>query len=432
MISSAMILARARWPQGCPWPWILFFTALSARLIYILQGHEVPPQDTPDYDEIALNLLRGEGFVARQNWFGYEMRSWRSPFYPFFLASVYQLAGYSHFAVKVAQALVGAGSVVLVYELAGKLRPQIAPTAGLCAAFYGPLVASANEVMSEVWFTFWILLAAWRLVGAMEGGRGTRVNCLAGGAAIGMAALTRPVGLIFFPAFVMTAVLRFRHRALCRSFWVALALVIVVIPWTWRNYQVHGEWVPISTHGGFIVAGSNASDPGWRQDRGWGIERTFFEEIPGEVERDRYWYRQGVDFATSNPGAYLRLAGERFLRFWYFLTPDYNFWFMSVLPFFLAGVYRDWSKGGFLLLSSFSALSIFVFTFVLYGSTRFRLPLEPLFIIFAAAFLHRYLAGGSRARIVASFIVCANVLLFSFDETLRTVVLHFLRGWDLK
>ena len=199
MISRAMILARARWPQGCPWPWILFFTALSARLIYILQGHEVPPQDTPDYDEIALNLLRGEGFVARQNWFGHEMRSWRTPFYPFFLASIYQLAGYSHFVVKVAQALVGAGSVVLVYELAGKLRPHIAPTAGLCAAFYGPLVASSNEVMSEVWFTFWILLAAWQLVGAMEGGRGTKVNCLAGGAAIGMAALTRPVGLIFFP-----------------------------------------------------------------------------------------------------------------------------------------------------------------------------------------------------------------------------------------
>ena len=271
-----MILARARWPQGCPWPWILFFTALSARLIYILQGHEVPPQDTPDYDEIALNLLRGEGFVARQNWFGYEMRSWRSPFYPFFLASIYQLAGYSHLAVKVAQALVGAGSVVLVYELAGKLRPQIAPTAGLCAAFYGPLVASANEVMSEVWFTFWILLAAWGLVGAMEGGRGTRVNCLAGGAAIGMAALTRPVGLIFFPAFVMTAVLRFRHRALCRSFWVALALVIVVIPWTWRNYQVHGEWVPISTHGGFIVGWKQRVGPRLAAGPGMGHRKDIF------------------------------------------------------------------------------------------------------------------------------------------------------------
>ena len=432
MISREMIPGRARWPQGCPWPWILFFSALSARIIYILQGHEVPPQDTPDYDEIALNLLRGEGFVARQNWFGHEMRSWRPPFYPFFLASIYHLAGYGHLAVKLAQALVGAGSVVLVYGLAGKLRPHIAPTAGLCAAFYGPLVASPNEIMSETWFSFWILLAAWQLVGAMEGTGGSRVNCLAGGAAIGLAALTRPVGLIFFPAFVLTAVLRFRHGALGRSFWVALALAVVVIPWTWRNYQVHGEWVPISTHGGFIVARSNAADPDWRRDRGWSIERTFFEEIPGEVERDRHWYRQGVDFATSHPGAYLRLAGERFLRFWYFLHPEYNFWFMSVLPFFIAGVYRYWSKGGFLLLSSFTAMSICVFTFVLYGSTRFRLPLEPLFIIFATAFLHQYLPGSSRARIVVSFMVCANVLLFFLDEPLRTVVLHILHGLELK
>ena len=432
MTYRAMTRARARWTRGWPWRWILFFIALSVRLIYILQGHEVPLQDTPDYDEIALNLLRGEGFVARQNWFGHEIRSWRPPFYPFFLASIYQVAGYGHMAVKVAQALVGAGTVVLVYELAGKLRPHIAPAAGLCAAFYGPLVASANEVMSETWFTFWTVLAAWQLVGAVISNKGYIVYCLAGGAAVGMAALTRPVALIFLPAFVLTAVLRHRCVGLCRSFWVVLALVVVVMPWTWRNYQVHGEWVPISTHGGFIVARSNAADPDWRRKRGWSIEKTFFEEIPAEVERDRHWYSQGMEFVLSNPDAYLRLAGERFLRFWYFLHPEYNFWLMSVLPFFLAGFYCYWSRGGFLLLSSFTALSVGLFTFVLYGSTRFRLPLEPFFILFAVAFLHQYLSSSSRTRIAASFIVCANTLLFFFDEGLRTLVLQILHGWGLR
>ena len=47
-------------------PWLVG-VALVARLVYVLAGVEVPPQDTPDYDEIAHNLLAGKGFVASSN-----------------------------------------------------------------------------------------------------------------------------------------------------------------------------------------------------------------------------------------------------------------------------------------------------------------------------------------------------------------------------
>ena len=52
---------------------------------------EIPNGDTSDYDEIAINLLLGKGFVATGNWFGFELRSWRPPLYPMFLASLYGL-----------------------------------------------------------------------------------------------------------------------------------------------------------------------------------------------------------------------------------------------------------------------------------------------------------------------------------------------------
>ena len=60
----------------------LFALAAAMRLGYASLGVEVPSQDTADYDEIAANLLAGEGFVARENWFGFDMRSWRAPLYP--------------------------------------------------------------------------------------------------------------------------------------------------------------------------------------------------------------------------------------------------------------------------------------------------------------------------------------------------------------
>ncbi len=62
--------------------WALFGGALAIRIFYVSLGYEVSPQDTSDYDEIALNLLQDGEFVARSNWHGFEMRSWRAPFYP--------------------------------------------------------------------------------------------------------------------------------------------------------------------------------------------------------------------------------------------------------------------------------------------------------------------------------------------------------------
>jgi len=426
---TSELLARA-WP----WRWILFLGAFGVRLVYVLQGHEGPLQDTADYDEIALNLLDGEGFVARENWFGFELRSWRAPFYPFFLALVYGVCGHSHLAVQVVQAAVGALTAVLIYELGRRLRLRAALAAGLLTAVYGPLAASSSEVMTETWFTFWTVLAAGLLVDVASGPERRPGPLLAGGAAIGLAALTRPVGLILLPGFALTALLRHRREGLRRTLWVGLALCCTVLPWTLRNFQVHGAWVPISTHGGFILARSNAVEPAWRQERGWGIEETFFHQIPSEVERDRFWYRQGLAFIRTHPGTYLRLVGERFLRFWYFLRPDYNFWFMAVLPFFLAGLWRYWRAGGFLLLSCFAGLSLGLFCFVLYGSTRFRLPLEPFFILFAAAFVQegQQRWGWRRLGAVLGGVAVANLLLNWNDEALRALVLQLLERWHLK
>ena len=416
--------------RAWPWPWILFLGALSVRLAHLFLGDPLPPQDTPDYDELALNLLRGEGFVARENWFGFALRSWRPPFYPFFLASIYGTWGYSHQAVKVAQAVVGAGTVVLIYDLGRRLRPQAALLAGWLAVFYGPLAAISNEVMTETWFTFWLVLAIWLLAGQQR----PRRAYLTAGAVIGLAALTRPVGLIALPAFALIEIGRSGPQGLRRTLWVALATGCVIAPWTLRNHQIHGALVPISTHGGFILARSNAADPAWRQERGWGIAESFFQRIPSEVERDRYWFRQGIGFIRSHPGAYLRLAGERFLRFWYFLRPEYNFWFVLILPFFLAGLWRYAREDGFALSSCFIGLSLATFCFVLYGSTRFRLPLEPFFLLFAAAAVHdgwqRW--GGRRMSALLTAAVAANLVLYWNDESLRRLVLTLAQQWQLK
>lgn len=409
--------------------WVIAALALSARLFYLGLDFPVPPQDTPDYDEIALNLLAGEGFVSRETWFGHEMRSWRAPFYPFFLAGVYGVFGYDHDAVKLVQAVVGALAAVLVFALGRRLHPPSALWAGSAAALYGPLVGSAGEVMTETWFVFFLLLGSLLLYDTSRG-----AVLLSGGVVVGLAALTRPVGLLLLAAYGLATFLSAGPAGWRRVLWVLAGVLLVLAPWTGRNWAVHGALVPISTHGGFILARSNAAEPDWRRDDGWGIEAAVFERMPTELERDRHWRRQALEFVAANPGTYLRLAGERFMRLWYFMRPEYNFWFVGIMPWCLAGLYLHRRDPAYRLVGLFCGLSVAVFSLVLYGSVRFRLPLEPFFLLFgaAAAYAATVRWGGRLTGGLLAVSAGLNWGLYLWSAPLHAWVVHLLRAGGLK
>lgn len=415
----------------------LFGAALMVRLLYVAAGIDVAPQDTPDYDEIAHNVLAGEGFVAGNNWYGHELRAWRAPLYPLFLAAIYATIGDSHTVVRSLQSLLGAMTVVFVYLMLQRLQPKAALPAGWFIALYEPLVISVNEVMSEVLFTT-LLVAG--VAAAIEARHrpGWCWPALAGGL-IGLAALTRPVGLLVVPAILAVAAWedlrgpgQWRRWSLFAG-WVSVGLVAAMLPWTVRNAMVYGAFVPVSTHGGFIVARSNADDPAWRQTHGWGIERQTFDEIPDELKRDRRWMDQGLGWIADHPGAWLRLVGERFLRFWYVFRPDYNAAFVAMVPFLMAGLWYRGREPDFRHLSAVIILSITVFSTILYGSTRFRLPLEPFFLVFAAvAAVEGWRRYGQRFAVVSGLWLAGNGLLRLFDESARGIVVGLLRAGGLK
>ena len=418
-------------PRG--WGIALFAAAAAMRLGYASLGVEVPAQDTPDYDEIAANLLAGEGFVARDNWFGYDMRSWRAPLYPGFLAAVYGLFGFSHVPVKIAQSLLGAATAVLVYAIARAVRPQAALVAGAAASLHLPLVAGASEVMTETLFTFLLVLALYLSISTRPTPRDGGPRLMTVGVAIGLAALTRPVALLLWPVELLHSQLAGRGRWR-RCLWISLGVAATVAPWTARNFGVHSAFVPISTHGGFVFARSNGPSPDWRQADGWRIEKRTFERMPGEVERDRYWLAQGMQRVAADPALYLRRVGERFLRFWYFFQPGYNFSYMVVLPLFAAGLLLFRRRRGFDLLAAVIAAFVFIFSTLLYGSARFRLPLEPLFILFAAAFAQyawqRW--GAGRTAALLGGLVAANGLVWLYEDRARAALLAILEAGGLK
>ena len=422
---------------------IIFGAALATRLVWVVVVGELPAGDAADYDEIALNVLSGDGFVARENWFGFSMYSWRAPAYPLVLTALYGLLGYSHLPVLILQSFIGAATAVLIFDLARALHPPSALLAGGFTAVYEPLVRVTCTVSTEPLFIFLMVLAV-RLL--------TRSHCVSAdgddraagwvlcGLAIGAAALTRPVGLLLWPVQVLMWYSPKRRRAASvrsstrRTLWLSLGVILALTPWTLRNYRIHEALIPISTHGGFIFARSNAPEPDWKKgEQGWRIGRELFVSMPTEMQRNRYWFAQGLESIRSNPAHYVRLAGEKFLRFWYFYEPEYNLWFMSLLPFFAAGWGRYWRRDRYSLISALACSTVATFCLVLYAPVRFRLALEPFFIVFATSFVRDFWDRHGTKRTIGAIgtVVVANGVLWWQGEALRKSLLLVLVSWGL-
>jgi len=75
-----------------------------------------------------------------------------------------------------------------------------------------------------------------------------------------------------------------------------------------------------------------------------------------------------------------------------------------------------------------------VFVLILYGSPRFRLPLEGLFLVYAVAWCSAYVerVGLTRAGSILTGYAVLNLVIKMNEEAIRACVLSVLRGVDLK
>jgi len=131
--------------------------------------------------------------------------TFRTPVYPVFLALIYGVSG-SPFPAVVAQSLLSLVTVWLIILLMARLfRPEAGWLAGLLAALDPLGLTYTHQLMTESLFLFFILLGLYVFLILVTADNQKRVNlpwAILGGLAIGLATLTRPVG-IYFPIFLM-------------------------------------------------------------------------------------------------------------------------------------------------------------------------------------------------------------------------------------
>lgn len=132
---------------------------------------------------------------------------------------------------------------ILAYRLAGR---RAAVGAAAIAAVYPPLVWIAGYALSEGLFWPIGLLVAWWFDRAMTTPRPLTwaVGC---GALIGLGILIRPALVFFVPLAVLLLLTR---RQVLPLTGLVLGVVLIVSPWTWRNYQHHGRLMFVASEGG--------------------------------------------------------------------------------------------------------------------------------------------------------------------------------------
>ena len=393
--------------------------------------------DAHGYDEWARQIAGGD-------WIGHDV-FYQAPLYPYLLGVIYAVAGRSLLLVRVLQAVIGSASCVLLGLAASRLFSRNAGlAAGVMLALYAPAIFFDSVLQKSVLDVFFVSLAIWLIAGIVteataEGAesaekknkkqvstlrsqRSQRLLPFFGlGLALGGLSLTRENALVFVVVIAIWTLARARDAMSGRVKQLGLfaaGLALVLVPVAARNAFVGGGFYVTTSQFGpnFYIGNSPGADGTYQSLRpGRGApeyERQDATELaehargrrltPAEVSS--YWTEQALDFIAGRPGAWLALVARKTVLVWNATEmvdtesqESHAEWswpltllgpvghFGVLVPLALLGVivtWRDRSRLAVLhaLLVTYAAS---VVAFYVFG--RYRYPLVPLLLLFAAA-----------------------------------------------
>jgi hypothetical protein len=219
--------------------------------------------DEHEYLALAHNIAEGRGFTypAPPPGVPEPERFGRAPVYPVFLAGIDLIypGGDLVPVVKAVQAALGAVGIWLIAIIAGRVSGgRGATVAAWIAAIHPPLVWTPAYVFSETLYMVLALgtvIAAERARSADASGRWLGCGLLGG-----LAALTRPAHLFFL---LLLGFYLLARRALVPAVLASVGALLVIAPWTVRNWQEYGRPILIASEGGITFwTGNHPLSPG--------------------------------------------------------------------------------------------------------------------------------------------------------------------------
>jgi hypothetical protein len=377
---------------------ILVGLAIASRLTLIL-WLPMPPLaeiaaggdgDTRYYVRLAQRLASSGEYAEG------HLRAYRPPGYPAFLSGLLALGADSR-AIQTVQNLLYVLAALILGVLASRWHGWRAGVITTILALASPAwMLLPQRALSETLFV--VLMGIGMLIALAEPAPPPLRLAVVAGMTFGLAALVREMGLLLGGVLAMVLGawawrLGMRARGVALVVAVLLGAVVVILPWTVRNYRVFRQVVPISTNGPInLYIGNNREATGayhWRlppgaqavwnrPDEGWSNE-LFASQLAG---------REAIAYIRANPSRSVALVPRRLWALWgppVALQPGLGisavarlgiaaFWF-AALGLSLYGLWRTRRDpvAWFLLGSCLTATAVHAAT---YGDPRYRAAYE--------------------------------------------------------
>ncbi len=421
----------------------LLLAGAAVHLLYFGEARQSPFFENPVLDE-AIHFEWASTIASGGKWMEGEPY-FRAPLYPLLLGYLFQVGGVGFVLPALVQILLTMWNPILLYLLTRELfNRSIAAAAALALLAYGMIYYfDLSLLIVSILLPLDLLLLYLLARAARSGVNGPAWP--AAGMVLGLSAIARPNILIFaltVPIWMLLLPRRSGANLRGRMLPFIIGLLLPVTPVFLHNLAA-GEPVLIAWQGGtnFYIGNNQESDgmtaiaPG-TEGTWWGG----FHDLIRQAERaegrplkrmevSRYWFRQAARFIAGQPGDAARL----FLKKIYLLIGDFEvsnnqgiyflrqfsptlrwgtlFSFGLLFPLAVAGMMiTSWNRERTLLalfLATYAGSIVLFFV-----TARYRMPLVPILIIFAAVALHRFAAMiGQRRSSRRALIPLAGLLL---------------------
>ncbi|HEX2897807.1 MAG TPA: glycosyltransferase family 39 protein, partial [candidate division Zixibacteria bacterium] len=388
--------------------YILLFAAL-VRIVYLLFYSSMPDWYLLTVDNYY-HVNWAEDIVSGNIWG--DTTYFRAPFYVYCLAILFYVFGIALWAPRIFGLFIGIASIFLTFRISSRLFNQrTAIIASLIQAVFPVVLYFESELLLDALFMFFLELSFYLYL--IWNDDKTAKNGLLLGISLGLAAITRPIILVFAIPILLVVLIK-KEKSLSKFKQLAFLAIgggLIILPITVRNIVVGHEPVLIAAQGGInFYIGNNSNSDGLSAvmpeplGRNWqNSDITYIAEKdiglklkPGEVSS--YWFKRGLAEITDNP---LKMSAL-FLKKVYFnfsnrevsnnrnLPEFFNrhpllkfnpFSFGLIFSLAIVAVFTGWSAhNGIRTITILIVIYVIVVSVFFYNS-RFRLPVIPFYII---------------------------------------------------
>jgi 4-amino-4-deoxy-L-arabinose transferase-like glycosyltransferase len=373
-------------------PLVIFFVALAIRL---WAASQLLPQKAGSFfyqnnepARIAWALATGHGYSSPWPNTPLLPTAQQPPGYPLLVAGIFKIFGpYTISAIWAALLLnaVFAGITGIVILQLG--RRNFGTLVGVLASWVWACWLYEAAVSIRLWenalSALLLSISLLILPTVAESSRFSR--WLLFGLLAGAAALINTSLLVLFLVFWAWMWLSSRCPTLVRSrlvFSSVAVCVLLVLPWTIRNYAVFHRLIPVRDNFGLeFWLGNHEGAPNGLQNDFPLLDPSEYNRL-GEIKFMEAKEHIGFQFARTHPGYFLKLCLMRIHLFWTDPKPS-PWWLISVLAW--VGGFLALCRKGLVALPFLAVLLIFpIVYYVTHSFPTYRFPIEPLMLILAA------------------------------------------------